>query len=57
MGDEEGSHKLGIYDYRAYDPELKALKLRMWMKDDMTQLQELRSSPVSPQNFPPPRDL
>ena len=31
-------------DYRAYDPELKALKLRMWMKDDITQLQEFREA-------------
>ena len=31
-------------DYHAYDPKLKALKLRMWMKDDMTQLQEFREA-------------
>ncbi|POG73384.1 hypothetical protein GLOIN_2v1477001 [Rhizophagus irregularis DAOM 181602=DAOM 197198] len=53
-GDKEGPHKFltewadeviwCMDDYRAYDPELKALKLRMWMKDDMTQLQEFREA-------------
>ena len=31
-------------DYHAYDSELKVLKLRIWMKDDITQLQEFRKA-------------
>jgi len=52
-GDKEGPHKFltewadeviwCMEDYRAQDGELKALKLRMWMKDDNTQLQEFRN--------------
>lgn len=54
MGNKEDPHKFltewadeviwCMEDYRAQDNELKVLKLRMWMKNDIAQLLEFRKA-------------